>query len=95
MAWLTSYGAANKIPLSEITITISVHDLSTLTTRYRDDTQTEYEYVGMDESTANSCRAALDNPSATPPVYAQKQKENDAGAWKVHVTTYTTGTWYP
>ena len=92
MAWLTTYGAGNKV---DITTRLDRADFTAvsagITSSYRDITIDQYNYVGMTEAAADTCQAAVNDPSNG--VTATKKREGPGGNFLVAVTETTYGAW--
>ena len=94
MAWLESYDSANKITDESTSqgesLSYTVDAETDPVTYSRTVTTAKFRYVGMTEATAETARAALDNP---PDQVATLRRENDAGAYLVEVTAVTRTAW--
>ena len=90
MTWLETYGATNKVSTAnrswEESFTSWFGTTSTVT---RTVTEAQYEYVGMTQSTANTCMAAMVLAGYS----AHAQAENNGGGWKVIVIEVSYGEW--
>lgn len=90
MPWLTTYGAANKVEDGTDFVTRK-YTFGPFTYEVEDEID-RYRYVGMTSAAADTCQAAVHDPSGDPAVYAQKERENNAGAFQVSVSEVTFGT---
>ena len=98
MALLTTWSEANKVPLSgpqRIPRTL-IFSLGGAIVRQYDCTE-EWEWRGMDYTTAKACALAEARSSVTggtlaePEIVCTPSRSGESGAWKVHATsTYTT-----
>jgi hypothetical protein len=97
MAWLTNYGATNKIVDSEREdiIRMSSFGVTPAVSYDRTITETDYRYVGMDYATAQACLAdmAANQPTFPSMRQATLQNENNGGGYTVRVSETEYGDW--
>ena len=95
MAWLTSYGATNRIEDGRTVLVREQYDVaSTGWIGYRQVTTiTDYRYVGMTRAAALTCQDAINDPTASPPVIAQMERQGPGGNYQVSVHEITIADW--
>jgi len=92
MAWLTTYGASNRVDDGEDKFPVS-YSIAGGTTNARQITVAHYRYVGMTRSAAITCRDTVEDPTGTPNVSAQVEREGPGGNYQVVVTETTAEEW--
>lgn len=92
MGWLTTYGASNKIILSEDSMPdtfVVVGGVPVVWTRTL--TIAQYKYVGMTYAAAVNCQSTENDPPND--VFATMKREGAGGNFMVEVTETTASTW--
>ena len=91
MTWLSGYSDANRVDDGEDQIVRRYYGPTVASQRV--DVVKHYRYVGMTYAAAVTCRDALNDPLADPPIVAQLEKEGPGGNWQVSVHETTYGDW--